>query len=195
RAWVLFGLLLLILPIGTATASTTVTNRAAGHLGTHVTGKPGAAGAVTVGTSTLLRFTPAVPGPTLRAGTQTGSATGLSGRTITLAACAVSPCTVHYRGAGEPRLRPGDFGILAHLTVLQPPAATGTATGFAFELAVKTTAGWTVARGYFSTGTNPSAATHTINLDFYIDLGVRIAPTILATDLVVDPCGAAVACP
>jgi hypothetical protein len=191
---VLVLLILLFLPIGTASARTTVTRLAAGHEVALLAGPPAPPPAVTLGTHALIHFTRGVPGPTGLAGIQSGSSIGISGGTSILRACAVSPCTDTYRGAGTPRLKVGDWGLEVHLTVRQPPTATGRATGFVVQVAVETAAGWRVVVGYFSTGTNPSATTKTIHLDFFEDLGVTLKPTLRATDIVLSACAQARSC-
>lgn len=194
RASVLALVILFILPLGTASARTTVTPRTAGHEAALLAGPPLAPPAVTLGAHLLVHFTRGVPGPTLRAGAQSISPLGVSGRTSALPACGRSPCTDNYRGAGTARLKPGDWGVEVHLTVLQPPAATGKATGFVVQVAVETTAGWTAVIAYLSTGTNPSTAAQTINLNLFADLGVTAKPTVLATDIVVSACAQAASC-
>lgn len=189
-----FLFLLLVLPFGTASARTTVTHLATGHEAAFLAGGPVAPPAVTLGTHSLVHFTRGAPGPSARAGTQSGSLLGVSGGTSVLPGCGRSPCTDNYRGAGTARLRVGDFGLEVKLTVAQPPAATGKATGFVVQVAVHTAAGWTVDTGYLSTGTNPSATTRTIDLDFYVDLGVAVRPTLLATDVILSACAQPASC-
>jgi hypothetical protein len=191
---VLAFVILLFLPWGAASARTTVTHLAAAHEVVQVAGPPTAPPAVTLGVHTLLHFAPGAPGPSARGGTQSGSLVGISGGTAVLPACGRSPCADSYRGAGTSRLRVGDWGLEVQLTVTQPPAATGKATGFSLQVAVHTAAGWTVVIGYFSTGTNPSATSRTIDLSFYEDLGVTIRPTLLTTDVVLSACAQAASC-
>jgi hypothetical protein len=189
------ALLLLWLVSGVANARTTVTPLARPHLAVSTATPSPSVPNVKVLSSGLVRVTATTPGATTRAGTQTAGTLGLAGSTTTLPACGSSPCTDPYRGAGAGRLRVNDFAAVLHLQVTQPGTPGGVATGFAVELAVHIASGWFVFRGYFSTGTNPTTSSTTINLDVYVDLGVRTLPTLLATDIALDGCQAAARCP
>ncbi len=142
----------------------------------------------------LLKVTGAISGDP-RAGTQAGGASGVAGTTRILPSCTLVLCNDSYRGAGMPRLTVNHFAEWLELSLTQPPRTTGTAFGFAVELAVQTTTGWFVAFGYFSSGTTTSAVGHTIHLNLLVDLGTTTAPTVTAVEVALTACSTAARCP
>jgi hypothetical protein len=78
-------------------------------------------------------------------------------------------------------------------TVTQP-RNTGPAVGFDVEVAVHLTTGWVYGNGYFSTGVATGAATSTISLRLYVDLGTAV-PTVQKVEVTVDRCTSTTGCP
>jgi len=193
RLFVLSFILLLLLS-GGASAKTSVTAFGPAHLATSLVKPPGVVPNVKVLSTALVHVTLTFPGATTRAGTQVPGTVGLSGTTAVLAACPASTCTDPYRGSGAARLRTNDYAEVLHLQVTQP-SATGSRTGFDAELAVHLSTGWVVLRGYVSTGTHPTGAATTIDLDLYLDLGVRTPPTVLAVEVSLQGCASSTRCP
>lgn len=175
-------------------AATSVTVGPISPLRVQAFGRPTAVPGLTFNSVTLNRIPAAVAGAAA-AGRQGVPAAGAVGTTQTIPACRVGPCTDNYRGAGAARLVSGHWAEMASFTLVQPPARTGTASGFFVEIAVQTAAGWSFLRAYLSTGTTPSRTAQTINLHIWIDLGVTARPTVLTADVVFDHCSAAARCP
>jgi hypothetical protein len=78
-------------------------------------------------------------------------------------------------------------------TVTQP-RNTGPAVGFDVDIAVHLTTGWVVGIGYFSSGVGAGAATSTISLRLYVDLGTA-APTVTTVEVTVNGCTSITGCP
>jgi len=148
-----------------------------------------AAPPVTIGASAT-RYFGAAPGYAA-AGVQ-GNTPGLQGTTVVLPACA-GACTDRYRPASSVAIAAGHYAERVIFTVTQP-ADTKTAVGFDVEVGVHLTTGWVFGAGYFSTGVATGAATSTISLRLYVDLGTAV-PTVSAVEAVVNLCSSAGACP
>lgn len=189
RHWLALALLLLLAAVPTtASAATTVREfPAAPYAVEHLTPLP--APPVTVGAEAVRLFA-AAPGYA-EAGVQ-GSSIGLEGTTTVLASC-TGACTDRYRPASSPAIAAGHYAERVIFTVTQP-AAAGPAVGFDLEIAVHLTTGWVVGMGYFSTGVATGAATATITLRMYVDLGTA-APTVDAVEVTVNRCLATTGCP
>jgi hypothetical protein len=188
RHWLGLAVLLLLLTLPTAAASTTVrVFHAAPYLVERVT--PLAAPPVVIGANAVvhLRFAPGY----VAAGVQ-GNTPGLQGTTVTLAGCA-GTCTVRYRPASSPAISAGHYTERVLFTVTQPGRA-GPAVGFDVEVAIHLGAGWVIGTGYFSTGLATTAGTSTVRVFFYVDLGPA-APAVSAVEVVDNRCLATTACP
>jgi len=191
RLWHWLGLaslvLLVALPTSTLAATTVTAHAPDRYLTQHLT--PLAAPPVTVGANAV-RYFAAAPG--YGAGGVQGTSPGLEGTTVTLAAC-VGACTDRYRPASSVAIAAGHYTDRVIFTVTQPRAA-GPAVGFDLEIAVHLTTGWVFGMGYFSTGVSTGAATSTITLRIYVDLGTA-APTVEAVEVTVNRCLSTTACP
>ena len=184
----LMVILLLIAIPSTASAVTTVrVFPAAPYAVVHV--RPLAAPPVTIGAAGVREFG-AAPGYAA-AGVQ-GGAIGLEGTTTVLPGCG-GACTDRYRPASSPAIAAGHYTERVIFTVTQPGAA-GPAVGFDLEIAVHLTTGWVFGMGYFSTGVSTRAATSTISLRIYVDLGTA-APTVEAVEVTVNRCLSTTGCP
>jgi len=189
RHWLgLVALLLLIAVPSTASAATSlrVFPAAPSH---DVRISPLAAPPVTVGANAV-RYFGAAPG--YGAGGVQGVSPGLEGTTVVLPSC-VGACVDRYRPASSVAIAAGHYTDRVIFTVTQP-ATAGPAVGFDFMIAVHLTTGWVIGRGYFSTGVSTGAATSTISLRMYVDLGTA-APTVLAVEVTVNRCLSTTACP
>ncbi|HYB79197.1 MAG TPA: hypothetical protein VEG66_05500 [Thermoplasmata archaeon] len=191
RLWhwlALTGLILLFaLPSSASAATTLRVFHAAPYLDVRVTLL--AAPPVTTGAHGLRHFFFA-PGYAA-AGVQ-GSSPGLEGTTVVLPAC-TGACIDQYRPASSAAIAAGHYAERVTFTVTQPGAA-GPAVGFDLEVAVHLTTGWVVGDGYFSTGVATGAATATITLRVYVDLGTA-APTVEAVEVAVNRCLSTTGCP
>lgn len=181
-------LLLLVVIPSSASAATSVrvftgSNYFAGQIAL------AAAPPVTIGAYALREFV-AAPGYA-EAGVQ-GTSPGLEGTTVVLPSCAAA-CTDRYRPASAPAIAAGEYAERVIFTVTQPGDA-GPAVGFDVEIAVHTGTGWVFGTGYFSTGVATGAATSTITLRLYVELGTA-APTVTAVEITVNRCLSTTACP
>jgi len=180
-------ILLLALPSSASAATTLTVHRAAPSMDVRVALL--AAPPVTVGASAVryFGFAPGYPA----AGVQ-GTSPGLEGTTVVLPACA-GACTDRYRPASSVAIAAGHYTERVIFTVTQP-VATGAAIGFDLEIAVHLTTGWVFGNGYFSTGVGTGAATSTISLRIYVDLGTA-APTVEVVRVAVNACLSTAGCP
>jgi len=189
--WHWFGLaallLLVVLPSTASAATSLRVFPAAPYRDVRLT--PLAAPPVVVGTNAV-RYFGAAPGYGA-AGTQ-GASSGLQGTTVVLPAC-VRACTDRYRPASSVAIAAGHYTDRVIFTVTQPGAA-GAPVGFDLLITVHLSTGWVVGKGYFSTGVSTVAATSTISLRIYVDLGTA-APTVLAVEVSVNRCLSTAACP
>jgi hypothetical protein len=144
---------------------------------------------VTVGAHGIRHF--GFPPGYAAAGVQ-GTSPGLEGTTVVLASCAAA-CVDNYRPASSAAIAAGHYAERVTFTVTQPGAA-GPAVGFDLIIVVHLTIGWVVGTGYFSTGVSTRAATSTITLRMYVDLGAA-APIVTAVDVTVNRCLSTTACP
>ena len=180
-------LLLLVVVPATASAATTVRVFHASYAVVQAT--PLVAPPVTVGAHGVVhfRFAPGYP----VAGVQ-GTSPGLQGTSVTLPACA-GACTDRYLPASSAPIAAGHYAERVIFTVTQPRNA-GPAVGFDLEIAVHLTTGWVSGSAYFSTGVATGAATSTITLRVYVDLGAALptATAVLVTD---NRCLSTAACP
>jgi hypothetical protein len=181
-------LLLLVVIPASASAATSVRAFTASHYyASKVTLL--AAPPVTVGANALVHLG-AAPGYAA-AGVQ-GTSSGLQGSTVVLASCTAA-CTDRYRPASSVALAAGHYVERVIFTVTQP-RNTGPAVGFDVEVAVHLTTGWVYGNGYFSTGVATGAATSTISLRLYVDLGTAV-PTVQKVEVTVDRCTSTTGCP
>ncbi|MGD1100398.1 MAG: hypothetical protein ABR888_08690 [Thermoplasmata archaeon] len=188
RAFGLVVLLLLVVIPASASAATSVRTFTASHyFVAKVT--PAAAPPVTIG-AYAVRYMGAAPGYAA-AGVQ-GTSSGLQGTTVVLPSCA-GACTDRYRPASSPAIAAGHYTERVIFTVTQPRAA-GPAVGFDVDVAVHLRTGWVSGFGYFSTGVATGAATSTISLRLYVDLGTA-NPTVLAVEVTVNRCTSTTGCP
>jgi len=191
RLWHWLGLslilVLFVLPTTAFAATTLRTLPAHPYLVVHVTLL--APPPVTIGANAV-RYFGFAPGYAA-AGTQ-GTSPGLEGTTVVLPACA-GACTDRYRPASSAAIAAGDYTDRVIFTVTQPPAA-GPAVGFDLEIAVHLTTGWVFGTGYFSTGVSTGAATSTITLRMYVNLGTAV-PDVEVVEVTVNRCLATTACP
>jgi len=181
-------LLLLVVVPATASAATTVRSFPGSPYFTAKTA-PLAAPPVTIGANALVHLRGA-PG-WVAAGVQ-GASAGLEGTPVVLAACTAA-CTDRYRPASAPALPARDYTERVIFTVTQPGLA-GPAVGFDVEVAVHLTTGWVFGNGYFSTGVATGAATSTVTLRLYVDLGAAI-PTVTSVEVTVNRCTLTTGCP
>jgi len=185
------GLLLLLIlvavPATTSGATTVRTFSASAYLAERAT--PLAAPPVTIGASAVIHFGAAPPYG--RAGIQ-GTAGVLQGTTVVLPSC-TGACTDRYSSATGAALGAGNYAERVIFTVTQP-RNTGPAVGFDLEIAVHLTTGWVVGTGYLSTGVSTGAATATVTLRIYVNLGTA-APTVEGVEVVVNECHSTTGCP
>jgi hypothetical protein len=192
-------LAVLILPTLTvppeASAATTVTSLAASPVGTSVAGPPPAVVGVALVGVALVKMTNRLPGATTVAGRQTPGTLGLAGTPRPLPACRVGPCVDLFRPAGAAPPVVGHWALEVRLTVVQPPARTGTASGFAVEVAIQFAAGWSVEWGYLSSGTTRARTAQSVTVELWVDLGTPVRPILLGAPLLFDACSTARSCP
>ena len=183
----------LFLVQGGASAATSLTPRSPARYAVIQVGPPTAPPTTLVATG-VVRATAALAG-LLAAGTQRPGTAGMAGTPRTLPACLVAACRDRYIVASPAGLIVRDFAERVTLTLRQPVAPPGVSTGFMVEIAIHTTAGWTVGRAYLATGTTPLPAGTTITLQLFVNLGTPFAPTILSVQTVVDNCATPTSCP
>jgi len=139
------------------------------------------------------------------AGSQTANTVGLAGTPNTLTACTVAPCTpVNLRPAVSPVVATtGDFSEQILLSVTQPTTASATASAFDFSITIvyelngvppTTTYSY---QGYLGTGSTSAAASETIPVYLYIDLGTATPLTITTNGIsaVFNTCSTTASCP
>jgi len=181
-------LLLLVVIPSSASAATSVGTFAASHYYA-ASVAPGAAAPVVIGAHATIHLG-AAPGYAA-AGVQ-GTSPGLEGATVVLPSC-TGACTDRYRPASSAVLAAGHYVERVIFTVTQP-RNTGPAVGFDVDIAVHLTTGWVVGIGYFSSGVGAGAATSTISLRLYVDLGTA-APTVTTVEVTVNGCTSITGCP
>jgi len=178
---------------GAASAATTVTTHLPAAYAVTKVGAPVAPPATQTATATI-RATTALAGLS-SAGAQRVGTPGMVGAPTTLAACLVAGCRDRYIVASPAGLMVGRFAEGVTFSVPQPVEPPGVSKRFMIEIAIHTTAGWTVGRAYLATGTTTRAGGATITLQLFVNFGTVIAPTILGVQTVVDSCTSATSCP
>jgi hypothetical protein len=181
-------LLLLVVVPSTASAATSVRPFTASHYYANKVTLL-AAPPVVIGARAVVHLG-AAPGYAA-AGVQ-GTSSGLQGTTVVLPSCAAA-CTDRYRPASSVALAAGHYTERVTFTVTQP-RNVGPAIGFDVDVAVHLTTGWVYGKGYFSTGVATGAATSTITLRLFVDLGTAV-PTVEAVEVSLNHCTVTTGCP
>jgi len=181
---------------GYALAATTLT--AGPNQSSNVTTSPTSGFAQgTISSEQLVVITAAMAATTVT-GTQLGTV-GLAGTPTALAACAANPCAAQgFRPTNPASETQGNYGEQVVLSVTQPTTGSG-ATAFDFSMTISITLGVVtssvVFQGYLSTGTTTNAASVTVPVFLFADLGTNSAPIINSISVVFNTCATATSCP
>ena len=135
------------------------------------------------------------------AGTQSGTV-GLAGTPTALAACTAAPCAAqNFRPVAPATPTVGDWGEQIVLSVTQPTTASGNAGAFDFSVTIvyelngvpPTTT--VVFQGYLGTGSTTAAASETVSVYLFMDLGTTTVLTITSLSMVFNTCSTTTFCP
>ena len=129
------------------------------------------------------------------AGTQSAATAALAGTPLALTACASGPCAQDLLAVNGNPVTSGDYALQLEVAVTQP-ASSGASAGFDFQVEATINGATLVfGSGYLATGVSSASSAQTVDVYFFLDLGVTSAPTVNAISVQFNNCQTASACP